>query len=177
MFWKKLKDKKKFVCSKCGKEHNELPAIAFHSPDYYEFLDDDEKKNIAEISDDFCVIKYPDQTDRFIRTTLTFKIMDACGDLDYGIWVSVSEKTFEEYKAHFSNNEEGISYFGIISNWIPNYKESTLELHVNIETRANGIRPIIFPHEADHELIIDWENGITIEEAEKRIQNMNNKVE
>ena len=176
MFWKKLKDKKKFVCSKCGNEHDELPAIAFHSPDYYEFLDDDDKKNIAEITDDFCVLKYPEQTDRFIRTTLTLNIIDACEDLDYGIWVSVSEKTFDEYKAHFNNNKEGIIYFGRISNWIPNYKESTLELHVNIETRANGIRPIIIPHESEHELIKDWEQGITIEEAEKRIQNMNNNV-
>ncbi len=176
MFWRKSKNKNKFKCSKCGKIHEELPALAFSSPDYYEYLNDKDKKEIAEISDDFCIIRYPEQTDRFIRTTMTFQIIDACENLDYGIWVSVSEKTFEDYKAEFKKNIEGKTYFGRICNEIHEYKESTLGFHVNVETRANGIRPEIIPHQSEHDLIKDWENGITIAEAERRIQNMMNNV-
>lgn len=176
MFWRKSKNKKNFKCSKCGKVHDELPAIAFTTPDYYDYLNDEDKETIAELSEDFCIIKYPEQTDRFIRTTMTLNVTDACEDLDYGIWVSVSEKTFEEYKAEFKNNIEGKTYFGRICNEIPEYEESTLGLHVNIETRANGRRPEIIPHASEHELIKDWEKGITIAEAERRIQNLMNKA-
>ncbi|MBX7225487.1 MAG: DUF2199 domain-containing protein [Chitinophagales bacterium] len=176
MFWKKSKNRKSFKCSKCGEVHDQLPALAFLTPDYYGYLNDEDKKNIAEISDDFCVIKHPEQTDRFIRTTMTLQIIDACEDLDYGIWVSVSEKTFDEYKTDFKNNIEGKTYFGRICNEIPEYRESTLGLHVNVVTKSNGIRPEIIPHESGHELIKDWEKGITISEAERRVQNMMNNV-
>jgi len=174
MFWKKSKYKIKSKCPKCGKVHDELPAIAFLSPDYYNYLSDEDKENIAELSADFCIIRYSEQIDRFIRTTMTLKIIDACEDLDYGIWVSVSEKTFEEYKTEFKNNIEGKTYFGRICNEIPEYNESTLGLHVNVGTRANGIRPEIIPHQSEHDLINDWEKGITIAEAERRVQNMMN---
>ena len=176
MFWRKSKNKDKFKCTKCGKVHDELPALAFMSPDYYSYLSDEDKKNMAELSEDFCIIRHPEQTDRFIRTTMTFQIVDACEDLDYGIWVSVSEKTFDDYKADFKNNIEGKTYFGRICNEIPEYEESTLGLHVNVETRANGIRPEIIPHQSEHDLIKDWEKGILISEAEQRVQNMMNNV-
>lgn len=177
MFCRKSKNKNKFKCTKCGKSHDELPALAFSSPDYYDYLSDEDKKDMAELTEDFCIIHHPEQTDRFIRTTMTFQIVDACEDLDYGIWVSVSEKTFEEYKAEFKNNIDGKTYFGRICNEIPEYNESTLGLHVNVETRANGIRPEIIPHQSEHDLINDWEKGITNSEAESRVQNMMKNVE
>jgi len=175
MFWNRFKSKKKYKCSKCGKVHDELPALAFNTPDYYEFLNETDKMNIAEISDDFCIIRHPEQTDYFIRTKMTFQIIDSCDDLDYGLWVSVSEKTFEEYKAEFKNNVEGKTYFGRICNRIPDY-DDTLGLHVNVVTRANEFRPDIIPHQSEHRLVKDWENGITIIEANKRIEKMTNKV-
>lgn len=176
MFWRKSRNKNNFKCTKCGKVHDELPALAFLSPDYYSYLSDEDKNNIAELTEDFCIIRHPEQTDRFIRTTMTFKIMDACENLDYGIWVSVCEKTFEEYKADFKNNIEGKTYFGRICNEIPEYKENTIGLHVDVKTRANGIRPEIIPHQSEHDLIRDWEKGITISEAERRVENMMNNV-
>ncbi len=174
MFWKRRIKQcdPKYVCAKCGRAHDELPALAFSSPDYYEYLKEEEKEGLADLSQDFCVITYPDQTDRFIRTTMTLRIIDACEDLDYGIWVSVSEHTFNEYRAEFKNSEAGRTYFGRICNEIPDYEESTLGLHVNIETRADGVRPEIFPHDSPHTLIKDWSEGITMQEARKRIDNL-----
>ncbi len=178
MFWKRRKKRKEseFKCSTCGETHNELPALGFITPYYYDTLNENDKEEIAEISSDFCVIKYEDQTDRFIRTTLTMQINDACEDLDYGIWVSLSEKSFNEYKAEFKDNIEGKTYFGIISSEIPDYEESTLGLHVNVNTRSGGIRPEIIPHQNVHELISDWDNGISIIDAEKRINRMKKNI-
>ncbi|MNJ83337.1 hypothetical protein D3C87_07530 [compost metagenome] len=165
MFWKN----KKNTCEICGKTHDELPAIGFDAPIYYHELSDDEKREMAEISDDFCVITHPEQTDRFIRTVLSIPVIGGCEGLDYGIWVSVSEKTFDEYKADFRKDAEPKTYFGMICNELNDYRESTLHLHVNIETRNDGFRPEVIPHQTDHPLISDWENGITLEEAKQRV--------
>lgn len=170
MFWDKFKRKKtKFVCPSCGKAHDELPAIGFKFPYHYDILSEKDKNEIAEISDDFCVITYPEQTDRFIRTVLTIQINESCESLDYGIWVSVSEKTFNEYESNFKKESESKTYFGTICNEIKDYKESTLNLRVNIETRKDGLRPDILPHEAEHKLVYHWKNGITFREAEDRV--------
>ncbi|MNV00085.1 hypothetical protein D3C71_902410 [compost metagenome] len=165
MFWKNKTHK----CRICGKTHDELPAIGFDAPFYYHELSEEEKKEIAEISDDFCVITHPEQTDRFIRTVLSVPVIGGCEGLDYGIWVSVSEKTFDEYKSDFKKDTESKTYFGFVSNELNDYQESTLGLHVNIKTRSGGFRPEIIPHETDHPLISDWENGITLEEAKRRV--------
>jgi len=60
-----------FKCSTCGELHDELLALGFTSPLYYDTLNKKDKEHIAELSSDFCVINHEDQTDRFIRTTLT----------------------------------------------------------------------------------------------------------
>ena len=170
--FKKKPKSTEYKCLTCGEMHDELPALGFITPFYYETLNEKDKKEIAEISTDFCVIKHKEQTDRFIRTTLTIPINNACEDLDYGVWVSLSEKSYKEYKSEFKNNVEGKTYFGMISNEIPDYEESTLGLHVNVNTRSGGIRPELSVHRIEHQLISDLENGITIEQAEKRIERM-----
>jgi hypothetical protein len=172
MFWKKLKNRKKYKCPNCDEVHDELPALAFKTPYHYDIHPNDKKKTIAEISSDFCVINHPEQTDRFIRTTMTIKVNDACEDLNYGIWVSLSKKSFDDYDENFKNDCDSKTYFGMICNEIRDYKESTLGLHVNVVTRNGGIRPEIIPHKADHELINDWENGISIKEAEIRVDKL-----
>ncbi len=171
MFWKKKKNKP-FKCPQCGKAHDELPAIGFNEPYYYSILSEPNKTIQTELSSDFCIIKHPEQTDRFIRTYLRIHVNDACENLDYGVWVSVSEKTFNEYESEFKNNTEGKTYFGRIANEIEDYEESTLGLHVNIETRSGGIRPEIIPHESNHVLIKEWEQGISFKEAKKRIDRL-----
>jgi len=58
----------------------------------------------------------------------------------------------------------------MISNDILDYDESTLGLPVNVNTRKGGIRPEIIPHQNEHKLIADWEKGITVADAEKRVE-------
>jgi len=46
----------KYICSNCGQEHEEWPALSYSSPAHYNDLTDEEKKNIAELDSDFCII-------------------------------------------------------------------------------------------------------------------------
>ncbi|PZR23403.1 MAG: DUF2199 domain-containing protein [Flavobacterium psychrophilum] len=159
----------KFVCSCCGKEHSEWPSLGYNAPVYYSILSDDAKNEIAELSSDFCVIRHNDQTDRFIRVVLKMPVHGHCRDMEYGLWVSLSEKSFEDYQDNYNDKNREGGYFGWTSNNLEGY-ENTLSIPVDVYLQPNGFRPLIVPHQShDHPLVYDYYNGIPLVEAEKRI--------
>src|ERR1700761_3417895 len=111
-----------YTCSCCGKVHTEWPALAYASPDSYHFLSDNDKQTIASLSEDFCIITHPKQVDRFIRCTLIQKVADHCENLQYGLWVSLSEKSFLDYSSNFHNEHHDAQYFGWLCNRLPEYE-------------------------------------------------------
>ncbi len=162
----------KYTCTCCGQEHEEWPALTYNSPDAYHNLTDEEKQNIGELKDDFCVIRHPDQIDRFIRCTLTQKVVDHCEDLEYGLWVSLSEKSFQDYSENFKNEHHVTNYFGWLCNDLRDY-EFNESIPTTVFTRTGNDRPYIVPHqEFDHPFVNDYYAGITKQEAERRIMEM-----
>ena len=162
-----------YKCSKCGKVHDEWPALGFTTPDQYHELSEEEKDKVAEISEDFCVIKYEDQTDRFIRCVLFQEVNDCCQNLEYGVWVSVSEKSFNEYKSFFQSGDNDAVYFGYLCSQIPEY-EDTLGIKMNVVVSQGDNRPEVIPHDdqMDDPFVKDYYEGISKEEAEQRIKSM-----
>lgn len=134
----------KYKCEKCGQEHEGWPALAFSAPYHYQILSDEDKETIAELNDDFCVIEHEkeDRTNFFIRGVLIQKVNDHCEDLQYGVWVSLSEKSFENYSENFHNDEHEASYFGWFCNQIADY-ENTLSIKTNVIASGGGNRPEI----------------------------------
>lgn len=168
-----MSNKTKYTCSNCGQIHDEWPALAFNSPTSYDVLSESMKDEIGELTSDFCILRHPEQTDRFIRGTLTIKVVDHCEDLEYGIWVSLSEKSFQDYSDNFGNSDHEAKYFGWLSNDIAEYEISESSVPTTVFTRKEGLRPEIVPHQDfDHPLVRDYYKGITKAEAERRIQNM-----
>jgi len=162
----------KYICNCCGQEHEEWPALTFVAPDSYDHLSDAEKEQIGELDSDFCTITYADQTDRFIRVTLTQKVTDHCEDLQYGLWVSLSEKSFQDYSDNFDNENHETGYFGWLSNRLPDYTFDK-SIPMNVFARPGNQRPDIAPHDDfDHPFVHDYYNGITKAEAERRIKAM-----
>ncbi|MFN8309778.1 MAG: DUF2199 domain-containing protein [Chitinophagales bacterium] len=166
-------DKPKYRCTKCGKIHEEWLALTFDSPTAYNVLPETIKKEIGELTSDFCMVRHPEQTDRFIRGTLTLKVTDHCEDLDYGVWVSLSEKSFQDYSENFGNPNHEAKYFGWLNNDIPEYEVREDGIPTTVFTRKDGLRPEIVPHQDfDHQLVRDYYNGISKTEAEQRIKDM-----
>ena len=154
--------------------HLKWPALTFKSPANYDYLSNLEKEEIGKLNSDFCEIYYEDQIDRFIRVTLIQKVDNACEDLEYGLWVSLSEKSFLDYKSNFNNENHETGYFGWLCSNIPEY-ESTIFIPCNVITKKGNTRLEITPHEDfDHPFVRDYYNGISKIEAKKRIDNMLN---
>ncbi len=165
----------KYICSKCGQEHEGLPSIAFDNPYHYDKLNDEDKISIARLSDDFCVINHPEQTDRFIRAVLHQKLNGDCRTLDYGVWVSLSEMSYKDYLDNFDNENHEGTYFGFLCNNLTGY-EDTLSIKTNVVLRG-GMRPEVIPQDdqIEYEFVRDYYNGIDVEVAEKRIQEVMGK--
>lgn len=167
----------KYTCSCCGKEHTEWPALAYSSPANYNNLPEEEQQSIGTLTGDFCTIKHPDQTDKFIRCTLTQKVIDHCEDLEYGLWVSLSDKSYQDYSDNYNNENHEATYFGWLCNDLPDYNFED-SIPTTVFTRTGNQRPEIVPFEDfDHPFVKDYYNGITKAEAERRIQNMIASIE
>lgn len=161
----------KFLCTDCGKIHSNWPALAFKAPDYYASLPPEDKENFGKLGSDFCEIHYPDQIDRFIRVVLDQKVIDGCETLSYGLWVSLSEASYEDYSANFDNDQHEASYFGWLSNDIKAY-ESTLSIPMTITTQGSQ-RPYAVPHQDfDHPFVQDFYQGINTIEVQRRVDEM-----
>lgn len=173
MFWNRKKNKStEYKCSECGQMHIEWPALAFNSPANYHNLSDNEKSKIGKLDSDFCEIHYEDQIDRFIRVSLTQKVNEACEKLQYGLWVSLSEKSYKDYKENFNNPNHETGYFGWLCNNVAEYGNTSL-IPCDVMTKSGNERPEIFPHkDFEHPFVRDYYKGISKTEAENRIERM-----
>ena len=161
-----------YKCSICGEIHKTWPALAFNSPISYHELSKELKNSIAKIDSDFCIINYPDQTYRFIRVILKQKVNNFNQHLEYGLWVSISGKSFSNYSENYKKDNYEEKYFGWLNSCIPEY-ENTMNIPTTVTTGKGNERPEIIPHEDHtHKFVEDYYNGITKEEAEKRIHEM-----
>ncbi|MFL9837990.1 DUF2199 domain-containing protein [Flavobacterium sp. ST-75] len=166
------RERVKYKCAECGEYHENWPALGYNAPIYYSQLSDYDKENIASLNSDFCVIEHSDQIDRFIRVVLFQKVVGSCEDLHYGLWVSLSEKSFLDYKSHFDSNDYEAVYFGWISNILEGY-DDTLSVPVNVVYNGGANRPEIIPHKSfSHPFVEEYYNGISKEEAQKRVDNV-----
>ena len=176
MFLRWRKKKIRFKCSQCGEIHDDWPAITNNAPWHYHQLTEEEKNTISNLDSDFCEIKWKEQTDRFIRVVLVIPVNDTPLDLEYGLWVSLSESSFKDYDENCENLEHETGYFGWICNKLTGYKD-TLQVPADVIVKNGTQRPLLHLHENhDHPLVYDFLKGISKDEAERRIHEvLNNK--
>ena len=160
------------------------PALAFIAPKPYAdffngqpILNQTFPKNKhgaqGKLAEDHCVITYPDQSDHFIRVTLTQKIVDDNQDLEYGLWVSVSAENYQKYIAgEWNQHTEDKTYGGYLCNSLPGYDLPTYGTPCAIVLKEPHQRPEIVPspHHTS-QFVLDYWAGIDKTEALKRIRN------
>ena len=160
-------------CTICGRHHEDWPALAYATPTAYHNLTETERAFLVKrLSSDFCVIDYGDQTDRFIRTVLNLRVIDHSELLSYGLWVSLSERSFINYDDNFDNPDHQVEYFGWLASVPPEY-DASVSVPMRVVTSTQGHRPEVIPFaNFDHPFVRDYQTGITRQEAERRIHFM-----
>ena len=150
----------RWTCSRCGGEHDGLPHDwAFTEPTYWNGGRSDDDR----LTEDLC--RWTDDDGNpsfFIRGILTIPVLDADDDVRFGVWSSLSERSFERVIELWDDPRRVAEepYFGWLSNSLPGYPE-TLNLAVDVVTRHVDVRPEFVLHQADHPLVQEQERGIT----------------
>ncbi len=176
MFWKR-KASYSFNCSICGEEHQSWPAMVFDVPLSYHVLSEDQKKSMASIDADFCEISMEDEIYRFIRVSLRQKLVDSNFYLEYGLWVSLSAANFSDYREHFEDHKYEANYFGWLNNNVPPY-QNTMNIPTKVLVKSGTERPeIILDSTYSHRFVVDYYQGISKSEAEKRLHAMFDRIQ
>lgn len=158
-----------FKCSCCGELHEGSPSFAFNAPDQYSSLSEEQKAVRATISDDFCTITHAKGTDRYIRAVLEIPIQGIEDPFLLGIWVSLSEASFNRYREMFDQPLALEGFFGWVGNRISFYPYGHPR-PADVIVQSGGNRPKVVLHRGDPEddpLVIDQVNGISVARAQE----------
>jgi hypothetical protein len=100
----------------------------------------------------------------FVRGVLTIPVVDDEDDFRYGVWSSLSERSYQRVVELWDDaaaRADEPPYFGWFSNALPGYPE-TVNLPLDVVTQPGDLRPELVLHEGDHPLIREQREGITM---------------
>ena len=152
-----------FRCHECGRIHRGSPSFSTDGPPISPDIEDER----IVIDTDTCVI---DDEEFFIRGMLEVPIEGAREPFSWGLWVSQSRESFERYVETYDKDQSDDGSFGWLAASLPGYDRSPdggdpIVLACDVYWRDVGLRPLIVPHECDHQLYRDVVNGISWDRA------------
>lgn len=138
-------------------------------PDQYACLSEEQRAAMGKISSDFCTITHEEGIDYFIRAVLEVPIHGVEDPFLWGVWVSLSEKSFTRYVETYDAPVEGEGFFGWVCNSIPAYPYERSRA-ADVVVQLGGQRPKVVLHRGDPEddsLVIDQVHGISVSRAQQ----------
>jgi hypothetical protein len=155
----------RWTCSRCGEEHVGVPFDwAFESPKYW----DGARTEDDWLTEDLCVWTDDEpKLNYFVRGVLEIPVAESDQKLGYGVWSSLSQDSFKRVLEHWEDSARTAHgpYFGWLSNSIPGYPE-TLSLPLDVVIQEIGVRPALVLHEGDHPLVVEQQEGITMDRVQ-----------
>lgn len=146
----------RFQCGRCDEWHEGAPSIAFQLPDHLLTIFVADRATRAKWDEDLCVI---DNQYYFVRACLEVPIINSEEPFLWGIWGSLSERSFNGY----IEDGEG-PYFSWPANHVPGYPPLD-GLKASLHPRSGNLRPILELEVSDHPLSVDFHQGISVERA------------
>ena len=150
-----------FTCPTCGKRHD-LSNISFgaKAPIQWDLLSDEERAK-SDLSEEQCVLDADGKRGFFVRACLEIPIRGTQASFTWGVWVSLSEKSFREMADHWEDRARTRlgPYFGWLCTRIPEYPD-TVYLKTMVHQRAVGQRPIVELEPTNHPLSMDQRDGV-----------------
>src|SRR5262249_1657406 len=139
-----------FTCQCCGKQHVADISFGADAPVQWDLISAKEQAK-SELGGEQCVIKADNHRHFFVRACLEIPIKGTTGAFTWGVWVSLSEKSFLEMTDHWedpSRTNLG-PYFVWLCTKIPEYPD-TMFLKTMVHQRAVGQRPTVELEKTDH---------------------------
>ncbi|WP_376768299.1 DUF2199 domain-containing protein [Paenibacillus alginolyticus] len=156
-----------YICSCCGKRHDELPMSYGSNAPYYWFQSKPEERDVRfDLNSDLCIM---DDEHYFIRGNIEIPVFEEKQVFTWDVWVSLSKDNFNKAVSTWSKSgreKELEPMFGWLSTSIPCYSVETMNLKTMVNIRKVGIRPYIELEPNEHPLALEQRNGISI----KRVQ-------
>jgi hypothetical protein len=152
-----------WVCGCCNKQFDGLPLdVAFEAPHHWLGLTEAERRR-GRIDADICMIDAEEGRQIFVRGCLEIPIIGQEGPFVWGVWTSVSQKSFARIEKLWDSPvpEDELPLFGWLCNNIPNYPDS-LHLQTNLRLRSDGLRPTVELLASEHPLFLEQRDGITL---------------
>lgn len=141
--------------------------LAFDAPVDWQTLDE-QTTGQSHLSDDFCEVRYSGgEVDRFIRCLLPIPVRDAPDGFRFGVWMSVSERSWNVYSRGFGSGkyaERGC--FGYLMHDLPGFRD-TLLMPSDVIFQAENRRPLVFVHGLDSELFRAQRDGVDLAKVEE----------
>jgi hypothetical protein len=117
-----------------------------------------------------CEIESKEGGSFYIRACLEIPIRGAGRRFTWGVWCSLSEKSYIEISEHWDDSAR-LSlgpHFGWLCTKIPGYPD-TVFLKTMVHQRDMGVRPLVELEPTDHPLAIDQRDGIDEERLKKMV--------
>lgn len=150
-----------FTCSSCKAVHD-LSQISFgaDAPVQWGPLSETERAR-SELGQEQCVINANDGRHFFVRACLEIPVKGSNQVFCWGVWVSLSEKSFLEMSEHWDDPKRTQygPYFGWLCTQVPEYPDSVF-LKTSVHQRGVGLRPLVKLEPTDHPLAVHQREGI-----------------
>jgi hypothetical protein len=149
-------------CVSCGEAHD-LSSLSFgaSSPDQWERLTAEERA-ASILTPDQCVLRADGAEHFFLRACLEVPVHGWERPFSWGVWVSLSERSFEEVCDRWDDHDRTAlgPHFGWLCTPIPGYPD-TMFLKSRVHQRAPGLRPLVELEPTDHPLAVHQREGIS----------------
>lgn len=152
----------RFQCAQCDEWHEGEPSVGFQFPDYLLDIPEPERAARATWDEDLCVV---DHQYFFVRACLEVPIIGADEPFLWGLWVSLSERSFDDYLENQKAGNASGPYFSWLANRLPGYPPLD-GLKSRMHPQLDGQRPFVELDTTDHPLSIDFHNGMSAERAQ-----------
>jgi hypothetical protein len=152
-----------FRCHGCSEQHTGLPAWHFAEPAQLHNVPVDVRDARVDLTEDGCTI---DDREFYVKGLLEIPVRDTGDAFTWGVWLSLSERSFERYCVLFKDERRpaGESFFGWLCDRVPGYPD-TLLLKTRLHGREYPNRPLVELEPTDHRLAVDQREGISAERA------------
>ena len=149
-----------FRCQTCGELHKGMPGFDAAAPLSYYAIPEPDRASRCALGTNDCVI---DRTSFFVLGCLEIPVHDADEPLIWGVWISLSELSFEAWLEVFEHEHRSHvgPFFGWLNAWLKPYPD-TMNLKSRVHLRDHGLRPTIELEPTDHPLAVDQRNGISV---------------